>query len=55
MGTDTFVSWQFGMTLIAVLAVGIFMFMRARRSQAKRGEEPGQVTGTTKQDEVRRH
>lgn len=55
MGTDTFVSWQFGMTLILVLAVGIWMFMRARRSQTKRGEEPGQVTGTTRHDEVRRH
>ena len=41
METDTFLSWQFGMTLILVLAVAILMFMRARRSQAKRGEQPG--------------
>ena len=55
METDTFLSWQFGMTLILVLAVAIFMFMRARRSQAKRGEAPGSVTGTTASDEKIRH
>ena len=55
METDTFVSWQFGMTLILVLAVAIFMYMRSRRSQQKRGEAPGEVTGTTARDEVRRH
>lgn len=54
MGTDSFVNWQFGMTLLVVLAIAAFMLMRVRKSQARRGEEPGQVditrtdgTGTT--------
>jgi hypothetical protein len=33
MGTDIFLSWQFGMTLIAVLAFGIWQYLRIRRSQ----------------------
>ncbi len=41
MGTESFIGWQFGMTLIAVLAIGIFLFLRAKRSQQKRGEQPG--------------
>jgi hypothetical protein len=41
MGTESFIGWQFGMTLIAVLAVAAFLFFRVRRSQQKRGEHPG--------------
>ena len=39
MGTDFFLSWQFGMTLLAALAIGIWQFVSIRRSRAKRGEE----------------
>lgn len=46
MNTDMFLSWQFGMTLIAVLAIAVFMLMRVRRSQQRRGEQPGEVTAT---------
>lgn len=35
MSTDIFLSWQFGMTLIAVLAVGIWQYLRIRRSQQR--------------------
>ena len=32
-------------TLLIVLAIGGYMLLRARRSQAKRGEHPGGVAG----------
>ncbi len=32
-------------TLGIVLAAGVFLLMRARRSQAKRGETPGGIAG----------
>jgi|1186.fasta_scaffold1011250_2 membrane protein implicated in regulation of membrane protease activity len=44
METWNFVGWQFAMTFIAVLAIAIFLFMRVRRSQQRRGEEPGKIS-----------
>lgn len=44
MGTESFVGWQFGMTLIAVLLIGLYLFMRVRRSQKKHGEHAGEAT-----------
>ena len=41
--TGTFLSWQFGMTFIFVLAALVFLLMRVRRSQQKRGEGAGEV------------
>ncbi|WP_165838962.1 hypothetical protein [Roseicella frigidaeris] len=32
-------SWLFGLTLVAALAIGIWQFLSVRRSRAKRGEE----------------
>lgn len=32
-------------TLIAVLAVGVWQFVRVRKSQARRGETPGGAAG----------
>ncbi len=32
-------------TLCIVLAIGIYQFMRVRKSQAKRGEHPGGIAG----------
>jgi uncharacterized protein (UPF0333 family) len=32
-------------TLVIVLGIGIYQFMRVRKSQAKRGEHPGGVAG----------
>jgi hypothetical protein len=43
METWDFVGWQYGMTAILVLAIAIFMLMRVRRSQQKRGEHAGDV------------
>lgn len=40
--TGTFASWQVGMTLVIFLAVAVFMWLRVRRSQSKRGEHPGE-------------
>ena len=34
MGTESFIGWQFGMTLIAVLLFGLWLFMRIRRRQS---------------------
>lgn len=34
-------------TLVIVVAVAVFMLMRARNSQAKRGETPGGIAGPT--------
>ena len=39
MSWDFFLSWQFGMTLLAALAIGVWQFFSIRRSRAKRGEE----------------
>ncbi len=43
METGSAVGWLFGMTITVVLVVLLFMLYRARRSQAKRGEAPGEV------------
>jgi hypothetical protein len=32
-------------TLVIVLGIGVYQFMRVRKSQAKRGEHPGGVAG----------
>ena len=32
-------------TLVIVVAVAVFLLMRARNSQAKRGETPGGIAG----------
>jgi hypothetical protein len=39
MSWDFFLSWQFGMTLVAALAIGIWQIVSIRRSRARRGEE----------------
>ena len=39
MGWDVFVSWLFGLTLVAALAIGLWQFVSVRRSRAKRGEQ----------------
>ncbi|MFL5337010.1 MAG: hypothetical protein ACJ8H8_28480 [Geminicoccaceae bacterium] len=44
METWNFVGWQYGMTVVLVLAIAIFMYMRVRRSQRRRGEEPGKIS-----------
>ena len=41
MGTEGFIGWQFGMTLIVVLVIAAFMLWRVRHSQKKRGELNG--------------
>ena len=38
MNWEFFLSWQFGMTLVAVLAIGIWQMRSIRRSREKRGE-----------------
>jgi hypothetical protein len=38
MSLDFFLSWQFGMTLLAALAIGVWQFYLIRRSRARRGE-----------------
>ena len=43
MDTGSAVGWLFGTTIGVVLVVLLFMLYRARRSQAKRGEMPGDV------------
>jgi len=35
---DIFLSWQFGMTLVAAVAIGIWQMRSVRRSREKRGE-----------------
>ncbi len=32
-------------TLLIVLAIAVYQFMRVRKSQAKRGEHPGGIAG----------
>lgn len=39
MGWEFFLSWQFGMTLAAAAAVGIWQMRSIKRSREKRGEE----------------
>lgn len=34
-------------TLLIVVALGIFQLLRVRKSQAKRGEKPGGIAGPT--------
>ena len=43
MDTGSAVGWLFGTTIGATLVVLLFMLYRARRSQLKRGETPGEV------------
>jgi hypothetical protein len=43
MDTGSAVGWLFGTTIAVVLVVLLFILYRARRSQAKRGEAPGEV------------
>ncbi len=43
--TTGFIGWQFGVTFLLVVIVAVWLFMRVRRSQARRGEQPG-VAGT---------
>lgn len=38
MGWEFFLSWQFGMTLLAALAIGIWQWNSVKRSREKRGE-----------------
>lgn len=38
MGWEFFLSWQFGMTLLAALAIGIWQYRSIKRSRDKRGE-----------------
>lgn len=39
MNWEFFLSWQFGMTLLAAFAIGIWQFNSIRRSREKRGEQ----------------
>lgn len=38
MNWEMFLSWQFGMTLVAAFAIGLWQFFSIRRSREKRGE-----------------
>lgn len=38
MAWEFWLSWQFGMTLFAALAIGIWQYRSIRRSRDKRGE-----------------
>jgi hypothetical protein len=40
------IPWLFGVTLLAALAIGIWQWMRVRRSQQRSGQEPGEVLAT---------
>ena len=40
-GSNELIPFLFGFTLLAVLVIGVVMYGRARKSQAKRGEHPG--------------
>jgi hypothetical protein len=46
MGADSLIPWLFGMTLVAGLAIGIWQYMRVRRSQERSGQQPGEVLAT---------
>lgn len=43
MDTGSAVGSLFAMTIAVALAIGVFMLYRVRRSQAKRGEMPGET------------
>ena len=38
MPYEFFVSWQFGMTLLAALAIGVWQWNSIKKSREKRGE-----------------
>lgn len=38
MSWDIFLSWQFGMTLVAALGIGLWQMQSIKRSRDKRGE-----------------
>ena len=38
MNWEFFLSWQFGMTLVAALAIGVWQYWSIKRSRDKRGE-----------------
>ena len=38
MNRDIFLSWQFGMTLLAALSIGLWQMQSIKRSRDKRGE-----------------
>lgn len=38
MNWEFFLSWQFGMTLMAALALGLWQYRSIKRSRDKRGE-----------------
>jgi hypothetical protein len=46
MGADSLIPWLFGVTLLAVLAYGIWQYFRVRRSQERSGQKPGEVLAT---------
>jgi hypothetical protein len=43
---DSLIPSLFGMTLLAVLAYGIWQYFRVRRSQDRSGQKPGEVLAT---------
>jgi hypothetical protein len=49
MDTGSAVGWLFGTTIGVVLVILLFMLYRARRSQLKRGETPGEVEAGDRQ------
>jgi hypothetical protein len=46
MTADSLIPELFGVTLLAVLAYGIYQFLRVRRSQERSGQKPGEVLAT---------
>jgi hypothetical protein len=38
MNWEIFLSWQFGMTLVAAAGIGVWQYFSIRRSREKRGE-----------------
>ena len=38
MNWDIFLSWQFGMTLVAAAGIGVYQYFSIKRSREKRGE-----------------
>ena len=50
--TDMFISWQFGMTLILVLLVAIFLLRRVRQSQERRREPAGAARPTNRAEQT---
>jgi hypothetical protein len=43
MDTTRFLTAQNMMTLLIVLAIAVWLYLRVRRSQKRRGEEPGEL------------